>query len=187
MRFVRYNEPKDPELRRRSKVLPDRWVDERWPLKRSAKQGARQDFRTSQFVRIQLLALVKGLRSFNRACRELEHHIDFRRFYRLRHDQRAPTAGTLSNFSTFFGVEGWTRRHIMLLGAVVRLSPPSPAGLVVVDSTDLPAAVRRTSKKKTCPPWPNGCGRSEPRVAPARAKADSPIISRATKSTRPVA
>jgi hypothetical protein len=145
MRDLRQNEPIDPQLRAVSKVLPDRWLDERWPQRRAGRQGRWQGLRTSQLVRVHLLALIKALGSFNRACQELKHNVDFRRFCRLGPNDAVPTAGFLSKFRTRFGVAQWRQLHL----AIVRVLGPSVAGMVVLDSSDLPAAVRRTWKKKT--------------------------------------
>jgi hypothetical protein len=130
-----------------SKVLPDRWLDDQWPQPR--RQGRRQPWPVSQLVRVHLLALLKGLGAFNRVCRELAHNVDFRRFCRVGPRQCAPTPSCLSQFREAYGTELWPRLHRHLLSAVVALCPPSAAGLIVLDSTDLPAAVRRTSKKKS--------------------------------------
>ena len=147
MEFVRYNEPTDPELFRISKVMPDRWIDERWPQRRCVGQGRWRQWRTSQFVRIHLLALVKAVGSFNRVSKELQHNTNFRRFCRLRGDDPVPSPGTLSSFRDVFTAEDWREFHCMSLRAAAELVAPSAAGLIVLDATDLPAAVRRTSKK----------------------------------------
>ena len=146
---IRYNEPKDPELYCISKVLPDHWLDERWPQRRFICQGCWQSLRTSQAVRMHLLVFIKKLESFNRVCRELAHNMDFRRFCRLRSSDPAPTPKILSLFRDIFGLRGWTQLHLMLLRSVARLSTPSVAGLFMVDASDFPAAIRKTSKKKT--------------------------------------
>lgn len=91
MRYLRQNEPRDPELRRIAKVIPDRWLDEQWPQRRHNRQGRWQGLKTSQIVRIHLLVLLKGLGSFNRACHELKYNFDFRRFCRQSIDAPAPT------------------------------------------------------------------------------------------------
>jgi hypothetical protein len=183
MKLVRFNEPKDPELLTISKVHPDRWLDDQWP--RPRHQGRYQPLATSQLVRIHLLTLIKALGSFNRACKELGHNTDFRRFCRLHRSQSAPTPGYLCQFREDFGPQGWTTLHRHLLGAVAQLVAPSPLGLVVLDSTDLPAAVRRTSKKKTGRRWPNASDRPAPIAERAAARAASPIILSATRNTAP--
>jgi hypothetical protein len=181
MKQNRINEPKDPDLLAISKVLPDRWLDDRWPHAR--RQGRYQPLATSQLLRIHLLTLIKALGSFNRTCKELGHNIDFRRFCRLHSSQPAPTARYLTQFRQTLGAQLWTDLHRHLLGAVAELCPPSPLGLVVLDSTDLPAAVRRTSKKKTGPRWLSVSSRPEPIVVRAVARVANPITLSATKST----
>jgi len=52
MRFKRCNEPNDPELYQISKVVPDRWLDERWPQNRWETVGRRRKLSTSQSVSI---------------------------------------------------------------------------------------------------------------------------------------
>lgn len=185
MRHVRDNEPNDPDLFRMSRVMCDRWVDERWPQRRGFRQGPWQKWRSSQLVRVHLLTLIKGLGSFNRACKELQHNVDFRRFCRVRPNELAPRPDALSRFRRFVGEEGWRSLHIELLRVVADLFSPSAAGLVLLDSTDLPAAVRRTSKKKTVPQWANAFGRREQREGRDRAKVDNRNTSLGTRNTRP--
>ena len=182
MRFLRYNEPKDPELFQISKVMPDRWIDANWPQRRGPGKGTWQTWRTSQFVRIHLLALVKKLGSFNRVCKELRHNIDFRRFCRLRSNDPVPSSAALSNFRGYIGLQGWQRLHAYLLGTIAELFVPSAAGIVVLDATDLPAAVRRTSKKNSVLRSRNASKQSVRLVAHVRARAASRITSLATRS-----
>lgn len=184
MRLVRINEPQDPQLLVISKVHPDRWLDDQWP--RSRSQGRYRPLATSQLVRIHLLTLIKALGSFNRACTELGHNTDFRRFCRLHPSQRAPTPGYLTQFREAFGPQGWTRLHRHLLGVATGLFPPLPLGPVVLDSTDLPAAVRCTSKKKIVPRWTSGSHKPARIAAPAAARAANPNTLSATRNTMPV-
>lgn len=148
MKYLRHNEPHDPELRRLSKVLPDRWIDEQWPQRSSAHQGQWQRLASSQLVRVHLLTLVKRLDSFNRVCRELGHNVDWRRFCRLSPGQAAPTAKMLSVFRERIQIHGCLQIQRTLLQAVGQLQPPPALGVVLADATDLPAAIRRSSKKK---------------------------------------
>jgi len=148
MRFLRRNEPRDPQLFAISKVMPDRVLDERFPQRRGVGSGRWREFKTSQLARMHLLTLIKGLRSFNRLCQELPHNLDFRRFCRLAPKQAPPTASCLAKFRAAFGCEGWRVLHRILLRALWQLAPASAAGIVVVDATDFPAAVRRTRKKR---------------------------------------
>jgi hypothetical protein len=177
----RQREPQDPELLAISKVLPDRWLEDRWPQRRT--QGRRQPLPIAAMVRIHLLALIKALGSFNAACKELRHNTDFRRFCRLAPGQIVPTPSYLSRLREACGLELWHGLHRHLLKAVATLNPPSAAGLVVPDATDLPAAVRRTSKKKTNPPCRGASARRAPRVGRAAARAVNPTILWATKNT----
>lgn len=149
MSYIRLNEPKDPDLRRISKVVPDRWIDEQWPMKRCPGVTRCRNLFTSQLVRIHLLSLIKRLGSFNRVSRELEHNMDFRRFCRLRNRERPPTPATLSKFRSAFGSTGWHSVHLALIGFLTEVFAPPALGIVVLDSSDLPGAVRRTWKKKT--------------------------------------
>ena len=155
MKYIRFNEPRDPELRRISKVLPDRWLDERWPQHSSKRQGRWKALRTSQFIRVHFLTLIKGLGSFNKVCRELEYNIDFRRFCRLRATDPTPNAKLLNSFRKSFGLKGWVSLHIEVLEILSCLYPPTQPGIALVDATDLPAAVNRSGKKKN---KINACG-----------------------------
>jgi len=179
---VRFNKPHDPLLRAIDAVIPDRWIDDRWP--QPARQGRWAPLSTSRLVRVHLLVLLKSLGSFNRACRELRHNVDFRRFCRLRMANRPPTAGYLAQWRGSFAVEQWRDLHRHLLKAVALLFVPPVLGLAVVDSTDLPAAVRRMSKKKGLCRWPKEWHRSAPHAGLAAAKAVNPIGSSVSRNTR---
>ena len=177
---ARFNPPRDPLLHAIGSVLPDRWIDGQWPQPR--RQGRWPSLSTSRLVRVHLLMLLKALGSFNRTCRELQHNVDFRRFCRVRMLDRAPTAGYLAQWRGTFGADQWRMLHRHLLQAVARRFVPSALGLAIVDSTDLPAAVRRMSKKKTARRWPKELNRLGPRVVLAVAKAVSPVGSSALRS-----
>ena len=152
MKRRRIDEPRMPDLRRFSKVIPDHWIDESWPQRRTCRQGRRLQFRASQCVRAHWLALLKNVGSFNRLCRELEHLTDWRRFCRLRAADSTPNAECLRAFRERFGLSGWRRLHVEAIAMLRALHPPDALGVLVVDSSDLPAAVRRTSKKGALAP-----------------------------------
>jgi hypothetical protein len=159
MSIMRFNEPKDPELRKISLVLPDHWIDEQWPIKPYPGITRCKDFFTSQMVRIHLLTLVKRLGSFNREVKELQHNTDFRRFCRLRNRERPPAPATLSKFRSAFGAAGWRAVHLALIRSLTELFEPPRLGVVLLDSSDLPGAVRRAWKKKTTQPCASAFGR----------------------------
>lgn len=156
MKMLRVNEPKDPVLRSISRIIPDRWLDALWPAKGKTRW---KEWRTSQWVRLHLLVLLKGQGSFNATCRELRYHSDWRRFCRIHPDCKAPSPGTLSKFRSAFGVEGWRKFHLYLLSDLLADLQGREIGIYVLDSTDLPAAVRSTFKKKTT--YPSLCGPSQ--------------------------
>lgn len=140
-------EPKDPLLKRLSGAIPDRWIDEQYPQRAGQVQGRWRGLRTSQLVRIHLLVAAKAVGSFNSICRELRHHIDYRRFCRLHADHRAPSARQLSDFRKDFTPYHWYMLHLQLLRIIARLHSPGPLGIVVLDATDLEAAVSFCLKK----------------------------------------
>jgi len=184
MRHLRYNEPRDPDLFRISKVVPDRWLDEQWPQQsHSGRQGQWRRFTTSQLARVHLLALVKNLGSFNRTCRELRHNLDFRRFCRLCSGDPAPTPCMLASFRAWFGVRGWRRLHVCVLRSLAQLHEPAALGMALVDGSDIPAAIRRTAKKKTGRLSRNGAGRRVRARERDRRRADNPSTSRGTRNT----
>lgn len=148
----RIDEPKDPKLRQISRVIPDAWIDQEWPAKASPHQRRLREYRTSQLVRIHLLLLIKRIDSFNELCAELVHNRDLRRFCRLSLRVPAPVPATLSKWREQFGFLGWRKLHTHLVRLVLNTYPAAPVGVLVMDATDLPAAVRRTRKKKTIRP-----------------------------------
>ncbi|MCX7013027.1 MAG: transposase [Candidatus Sumerlaeota bacterium] len=187
MRFLRLREPNDPDLWRLSKVVPDDWIDEQWPQHGARKQGRWKEWRSSQLARAHLLALIKALGSFNRVCAELRHNGEFRRFCRVPPRRGAPRPGTLTKFRQRLGVEGWRAVHGMLVRSVAALAAPCAAGLALVDSTDLPAAVRRTWEKGGRRRERGGWATWAPGAADARRRAGSPTTSWASRSTRSAA
>ena len=155
MRYVRYNEPRDPELYKISKVIPDRWFDEHWPQRQFKGRGRWKQFPASRLIRVHLLVLLKRLGSFNRVCRALRYNLEFRRFCRLRSNDPAPTPRMLNEFREGVGLEGWREFHLCVLGCIRQIHALSPLGVVLVDASDLPAAIRRSAKKKTDRRWSN--------------------------------
>lgn len=145
---MRIDEPNDPELKWVSKMIPDGWIDEQWPMKSAWNASRCKDYRSSQLVRVHLLCLLKRLNSFNCVSRELAHNMDYRRFCRLRAKDPVPVAATLTKFRQQFRCSGWWKLHEHLVRCAVQCFGIFPFGIIVADATDLPATIRRTWKKK---------------------------------------
>lgn len=147
MMLRRIHELHNLELREISRLIPDGWLDSRWPQRNSRHQGRWRRLRTAQLVRLHLLLALRPLDSFNSACQLIPGDTDYRRFCRLSSKAAAPTPGLLSEFRNAFTVEDWRALHAMLLRRLRQVVAPPPAGLILISQEDLAGAAARARKK----------------------------------------
>lgn len=137
----------DPALERISRVMPDAAINEFFPTNYPGKKGNPFALTTTQYYRIHLLALLKGLTSFNQLCSELLYHQSYRRFCQIKSISQIPRPNTLSVFRSEIGPEAFALINDLLLERLFSMIPlPAPA-VAVPDSTDLEASCSGRGKK----------------------------------------
>jgi len=137
----------DPELERISQVIPDTSINEFLPSNYPGKRGKPFALTTSQYYRIHLLALVKGITSFNRLCPELLYHQGHRRFCKIKSIAKVPNSKTLSDFRKEIEPDAFALINDLLLERLFSIIPLPEVAVAVPDSTDLEASCSGHGKK----------------------------------------
>jgi hypothetical protein len=137
----------DPVLGRISQVLPDAAINEYFPANYLGKKGKSFTLTTSQYYRIHLLSLLKGITSFNRLCYELLYHQSYRRFCNVKSISKIPKPNTLSDFRSEIGSESFALINDLLLERLFSIIPLPAVAVAVPDSTDLEASCSGRGKK----------------------------------------
>lgn len=177
----------DPVLERVSQVLPDAAIKEFFPANYPGKKGKPFALTTAQYYRIHLLALLKGITSFNQLCSELLYHQSYRRFCHIKSISKIPKPNTLSVFRSEIGSENFALINDLLLERLFSIIPLPAVPVAVPDSTDLEASCSGRGKKNVLAKKDvNANASTRPRVqlkAAARRSRGSRNISWGTKST----
>jgi hypothetical protein len=142
--------------------VPDGFINDRW--KGRPARGPRPTFSAAQLWRLQLLALLTPVHSFNLLLTMLPEQPAWRQFARLGRRQGVPEVRRLHEFRARVGVAGLRAINDTLLQPLVERAVGWEHALALMDATDLEAACRGFKKKTparippTEPPW--GAGRS---------------------------
>ena len=139
--------PPDPVLERVSQVLPDAAINQYFPANYLGKKGKPFTLTTSQYYRIHLLSLLKGITSFNKLCHELRYHQSYRRFCNVKSISKIPKPNTLSDFRSETGSECFALINDLLLERLFSMIPLPEVAVAVPDSTDLEASCSGRGKK----------------------------------------
>jgi hypothetical protein len=149
----------DPELERLSRVIPDASINEFFPSNYPGKRGKPFALTTAQYYRIHLLALVKGITSFNRLCSEL--------LCQLKSIAQVPKSKTLSDFRSELGTEAFALINDLLLERLFAVISLPAVAVTAPDSTDLEASCSGRGKKNVLV-WENANASADtrPRTPP---------------------
>ena len=137
----------DPILEKISPHIPDEEIDFLFPYKNFNTQGRLKLFKTSQLYRAHILALIKGVTSFNKMCSEFKFRRSFRDFCRFKNKNTTPTNRILSEFRGRLkpsGFEEITRLITLTFLNTIKLPLIKVA---VPDATDMPANCKGFAKK----------------------------------------
>ena len=135
-----------------SPFIPDEFVEEICWIKR--RPGQRSIYGPAQLYRVQLLALLTSVCSFNLLIELLKENRSWRRFARLSHRHRIPDAKMLHQFRDTIGVSGLRRINTRLLAQLLEGCAAGRKTVTIMDSTDLPAATnayKKTRGQLLCP------------------------------------
>ena len=141
----------DPALERISRVIPDAVINQFFPTNYPGKRGNPFALTTSQYYRIHLLALLKGLTSFNQLCPQLLYHQSYRRFCQIKSIDQLPKPNTLSVFRTELGAEAFALINDLLLERLFAVISLPAVAVTAPDSTDLEASCSGRGKKMVLP------------------------------------
>lgn len=137
----------DPILEKISPYIPDDEIDFLFPFRKSNTQRRLREFKTSQLYRAHILAMIKGVISFNKVCAEFKSRRSFRDFCSLRNKKSTPIKRVLSEFRDYLKPSGFkeiTRLITLIFLDTVKLPVIRVA---VPDATDMPASCSGFAKK----------------------------------------
>jgi hypothetical protein len=118
----------DPILKNISPHIPDEEINSLFSFRKFNTQGHRREFKSNQLYRAHILAMIKGIPSFNRLCAEFKTRRSFRDFCRFKNQKVTPTNRILSEF----------RDH---------LQPSGFEKIAIPDGSDMPAKCNGFAKK----------------------------------------
>jgi hypothetical protein len=137
----------DPVLEKISPHIPDEEINYLFSFRRCHVQGRIREFQSSQLYRAHLLAMIKGIPSFNKLCEESKIRRSFRDFCRFPNRKMTPTNHILSDFRDHLNPFGFEKiAQLITLNFLNIISLPSIL-VAVPDATDMPANCRGFVKK----------------------------------------
>ena len=137
----------DPILEKISHHIPDEEINLLFPFKKFNIQGRSRKFKTSQLYRAHLLAMLKGIPSFNKLCAEFKTRRAFRDFCLFRSKKFIPTKRMLSEFRDHLKPSGFEKIAQLLTSNFLSVIPLPEVKVAVPDATDMPANCRGFTKK----------------------------------------
>lgn len=137
----------DPILEKISHHIPDEEINLLLPFKKFKIQGRRRKFKTSQLYRAHLLAMLKGIHSFNKLYAEFKTRRAFRDFCLFRNKTFPPTKRMLSEFRDNLKPSGFEKIAQLLTSNFLNVIPLPEIKVGVPDATDMPAKCSGFAKK----------------------------------------
>ena len=113
----------DPILEKISHHIPDEEINLLFPFKKFNTQGRSRKFKTSQLYRAHLLAMLKGIPSFNKLCAEWKTRRAFRDFCLCRNKKFIPTKRMLSEFRDHLTPSGFGKIAQLLASNFLNVVP----------------------------------------------------------------
>jgi len=142
----------DPILEKISRHIPDEEINLLFPFKKFKTQGRSRKFKTSQLYRAHILAMLKGIHSFNKLCAEFKTRRAFRDFCLFKNKQFIPTKRMLSEFRDHLKPSGFGKIAQLLTSNFLNVIPLPEIKVAVPDATDMPANCRGFAKKNASVP-----------------------------------
>ena len=137
----------DPNLGKISHHIPDEEINLLFPFKKFNTQGRSRRFKTSQLYRAHILAMLKGIPSFNKLCTEFKTRRAFRDFCFFRNKKFIPTKRMLSEFRDHLAPSGFGKITQLLASNLLKVVPLPQVKVSIPDATDMPANCRGFTKK----------------------------------------
>ena len=137
----------DPILEKISHHIPDEEINLLFPFKKFNTQGRSRKFKTSQLYRAHILAMLKGIHSFNKLCAEFKTRRAFRDFCLFRNKKFIPTKRMLSEFRDHLNPSGFGKIAQLLASNFLNVVPLPEVKVTIPDATDMPAHCSGFTKK----------------------------------------
>jgi hypothetical protein len=119
--------------------IPDEEIDLLFPFRKFNTQGRRRKFKTSQLYRAHILAMLKGIHSFNKLCAEFKTRRAFRDFCLFRNQKVTPTKRMLSEFRDHLKPSGFGKIAQLLTSNFLNVVELPEIKVAIPDATDMPA------------------------------------------------
>jgi hypothetical protein len=137
----------DPKLEQISPHIPDEEINLLFPFRKFNTQGRRRKFKTSQLYRAHILAMLKGILSFNKLCRELKTRRSFRDFCLFKNKKSTPPKRRLSEFRDHLKPSGFEKIAHLIAANFLNMIPLPDLQVAIPDATDMPANCSGFAKK----------------------------------------
>ena len=137
----------DPNLEQISAHIPDEEINFLFPFRKFNTQGRRRKFKTSQLYRAHILAMLKGIPSFNKLCKELKTRRSFRDFCLFKNKKLTPPKRTLSEFRDHLRPSGFEKIAQLITANFLNVIPLPVTKVGIPDATDMPANCSGFAKK----------------------------------------
>jgi len=119
--------------------IQDEEINLVFPFKKFNTQGRGREFKTSQLYRAHLLAMLKGIHSFNSLCAELKTRRAFRDFCLFRNKKGTPTKRMLSESRDHLQPSMFGKIAQLLASNFLNVVPLPEIKVTIPDATDVPA------------------------------------------------
>lgn len=137
----------DPKLEQISPHIPDEEINLLFPFRKFNTQGRRRKFKTSQLYRAHILAMLKGILSFNKLCRELKTRRSFRDFCLFKNKKSTPPKRMLSEFRDHLKPSGFEKIAHLIAANFLNMIPLPDLHVAIPEATDMPANCSGFAKK----------------------------------------
>ncbi len=158
----------DPNLEQVSPHIPDEEINLLFPFRKFNTQGRRRKLKTSQLYRAHLLAMLKGIHSFNKLCAELKTRRSFRDFCLFKNKKLTPPKRMLSEFREHLKPSGFGKIAQLITSNFLEVLPLPEIKVGIPDATDMPANCSGFAKKNVVARVTANAQRSTPQREPPK-------------------
>ena len=134
-------------LEKISPHIPDEEINFLFPFRKFNTQGRRRKFKTSQLYRAHILAMLKGIHSFNKLCTELRARRSFRDFCLFKNKKLTPPKRMLSEFRDYLKPSGFEKITQLITENLLNVISLPDVHVAIPDATDMPANCSGFAKK----------------------------------------
>jgi hypothetical protein len=137
----------EPALEKISPHIPDEEINFLFPFRKFNTQGRRRKFKTSQLYRAHILAMLRGIPSFNKLCTELKARRAFRDFCLFKNKKLTPPKRMLSEFRDHLKPSGFEKITQLIAANLLNVISLPDVHVAIPDATDMPANCSGFAKK----------------------------------------